>query len=280
MPIRAEQLLTSTGAITRDHGANSVAVLADDIARLGARPLEVMVHRVWDDLDQVAETLRATGAPIPVVHADKGIGPDLSSGEPDDLDRTLVALERNCRFARALGAERVVVHLWGLPGSDAHLHHNLAALPRLLDVTDAFGLSLCVESIVCLASTPLTALRRVVETDERARITLDLEFLAFHGELDDALAADWLWPHVKHIHVKDFDGVLNDPETGRRRYLHPGEGTLDLDGFLRHAVDGRGHDGTITLEVAAVNGDRQIDWDRLGRTLAWFDGLSGPARPT
>jgi len=68
--------------------------------------------------------------------------------------------------------------------------------------------------------------------------------------------------------VKDFDPAVWG--TKPRRYLLPGEGTLDLDGFL----DRLPYDGTLTLEMSAVRPDGEIDAGRLDAAVAWLRRLA------
>jgi sugar phosphate isomerase/epimerase len=92
---------------------------------------------------------------------------------------------------------------------------------------------------------------------------LDTEFLAMHGELEDAPDAGL---PVGHVHVKDFAGKIRhgDPRT---RYLLPGEGSLDVDGFLDRLRTNE-YDGTVTLEPSAVDPDGGLDRGRLGEIAA------------
>ena len=62
-------------------------------------------------------------------------------------------------------------------------------------------------------------------------------------------AAHELGDLIAHVHVKDFDPAVWG--TKPRRYLLPGEGVLDLDGFLERLP----YDGTVTLEMSAVRDD-------------------------
>jgi sugar phosphate isomerase/epimerase len=106
--------------------------------------------------------------------------------------------------------------------------------------------------------------RRACERDPRCRVTLDTEFLALHGQLDQAHE---LGDRIAHVHVKDFDPSVWG--TRPRRYLLPGEGVLDLDGFLERLP----YDGTLTLELSAVRDDGGIDADRLEAAAAWLRRL-------
>ena len=104
-------------------------------------------------------------------------------------------------------------------------------------------------------------------------MTLDSEFLGFHGQLAESIAADWLWEsgRVQHVHLKDFDGRMKDGNG--RRYLLPGEGSLDLQGFINGLVQ-RGYGGAITVEGNAV-GESGVDEARLQQIAAVVQQLSG-----
>jgi sugar phosphate isomerase/epimerase len=101
---------------------------------------------------------------------------------------------------------------------------------------------------------------RAVEREPRCVAVLDTEFLALHGELEHA--HDSGLP-VGHVHLKDFAGAIRrgDPRT---RYLLPGEGSLDLDGFLGRLRE-QGYEGAVTLEASAVDADGELDRARLAK---------------
>ena len=146
----------------------------------------------------------------------------------------------------------------GLAGRLAHFTVDLDRLPACADVAERAGLKLGIETIPCSVGSPLANVARAVEREPRCVAVLDTEFLALHGEF--GAAPDAGLP-VGHVHVKDFAGEIRhgDPRT---RYLLPGEGALDLDGFLdRLRADG--YDGTVTLEPSAVDPDGGLDRTRL-----------------
>ena len=76
---------------------------------------------------------------------------------------------------------------------------------------------------------------------------------------------------MQHVHVKDFDGRLR--LGGKRRYLLPGEGRLDLQGFLNGLAD-RGYSGGLTLEATAVGDDGALDPERLSQVAAVVNQLA------
>src|SRR5262249_35617327 len=194
--------------------------------------LELSIYDAWDE--RVIDDLH--GLPIVTAHAEKSIGATLSSDDP-----ALEQFALNCRIAGALGAETLVFHLWELPDGDRYLDRNLAHLPGLIDTAEEHGLTLAVETIPCTVGSPVDNLHRACELDPRCRVTLDTEFLALHGQLD---RAHELADRIAHVHVKDFDPAVWG--TKPRRYLLPGEGVLDLDGFLERLP----HDGTLTLTLS------------------------------
>jgi sugar phosphate isomerase/epimerase len=231
--------------------------------------LELLFYRQWyEQFDQVAADLLASGLRFPVMHAEKSIGPALGSSEREQRAEALRKLRENCRLGQQLGAGLLVLHLWGLPGSDERLECNLSLLGECLTFAADAGLTLAVETIPCVRADPLTNVRRAVEQDTRAQIALDTEFLALHGQLDEALASEWLWQegHVAHIHIKDYDGQMADT-SGYRRYLHPGEGQIDFPYFFGQLAQ-REFAGTITLEATVVQPDGRVDLPKLHASLA------------
>lgn len=245
--------LLPTGAVTRNpdftdhHRVRQFAPTGE---------LELSIYGSWDE--SVIEELH--GLPFVTAHADKRTGSTLSTDEPD-----IARFELDCRIARELGAGLVVLHLWELPDGDRYLARNLDRLPGLLDIAEENGLELAVETIPCTLGTPVDNVLRACERDPRCRVTVDTEFLAVHDEID---RVHELAGRIAHVHIKDFDPALWN--TKPRRYLLPGEGVLDIDGFLRELQ----YDGTVTLEVSAVQEDGSIDAERLEAASAWLRRLA------
>jgi sugar phosphate isomerase/epimerase len=262
------QLLCSTGAF----GRYPVLIDHHDIELYGlALPvdgLEVMYYPEWGPrLHEIAADLLATGLRFPALHVEKNAGPALINADPQEQARGREWLDASCHLAALLGARVAVFHLWGMPESDEQIERNLAILPDCLDIADAHGLQLAVETIPCKKSTPLEVIRRVLDVDSRCFVALDTEFLAIHGQLDEALDADWLWEagRVRHIHLKDYDGQQYDANN-YRRYLHPGEGKLDFPRLFARLKE-RHFDGNLSLEASVVSPDLSRDQVKLQNTL-------------
>jgi sugar phosphate isomerase/epimerase len=267
-------ILCSTGIVTREPDQPDHKAILEHAPKLGARGYELMLYESWHGhLDEVVEDLRSSPLSFPVVHADKSIGAGLGSADGDEADEALATLEVCCRAAAALEAETLVLHLWELPSGDSAIERNLERLPACLDTAAAYGVALAVETVQGTSGTPLANIRLALEQDPRCQVTLDTEFLAFHGQLAESIAADWLWAdkRVRHVHLKDFDGRLRD--AGGRRYLLPGEGSLDLQSFLTGLVE-RGYTGAITLEASARTPSGELDEARLAQIAAFVQQLS------
>jgi sugar phosphate isomerase/epimerase len=124
------------------------------------------------------------------------------------------------------------------------------------------------ETIPASLGSPLENVRRALEYDERCRATLDTEFLARDGQLDEALADDALWERVVHLHVKDYAGALRKGD-GRRVYLIPGEGRIDFKSVFG-ALGRRRYERSLTLEISALTTVGHVDVQRFRQAEAWL----------
>src|ERR1051326_8942938 len=134
--------LASTGFVNRFPDAAPHEAIVEWFPRLDVDGFELSIGRVWD-ADRVAHDLGAAGLRFDTAHADKRIGAQLL----DDPEGAVAELASNCRLAAGLGARLIVLHLWELPVGDRRLEENLALLPACLDVAEAAGLMLAVETI-------------------------------------------------------------------------------------------------------------------------------------
>jgi len=268
-------VLCSTGVLTREPDRSDHKQILEHGAKLGTTALELLLHEAWyGHLDEVVEDLKGSSFSFPVVHSDKGIGAGLGSDDGDEVENALQRLEVNCRAAAALGAKTLVLHLWEPPTGDDEIERNLEQLPACLDTADAYNVALAVETIAGSSGTTLANLQLALERDTRCGATLDTESLGLHGQVAESISAEWLWAkkRVRHVHIKDFDGRLR--KAGERRYLLPGEGSLDLKGFLGGLVE-RGYSGAITVEGSAVTQSGELDDARLEQIATVVRELAG-----
>lgn len=266
---RESRLLCSTGALSRFPDLTDQARIIAALPDLRADGFEILIYESWyGTLERMAQSLLTLDLRYPAIHAEKEIGPLLVTGKDEDREEALRRWRPNCLFAQSIGANVAVLHLWGLPWADDCLDRQLACLPALLDVADEYDVALAVETIPCRTHDPLGNVATAVARDERTRVALDTEFLAMHGQLDAALAADWLWERpdlVCHLHVKDYDGRQSDAE-GQRRYLHPGEGEIDFPRLFPQLHE-RGFAGNISLESPAMRAGDEVDVARINASL-------------
>ncbi len=268
------RLLCSTGAFTRHPQATDHRRIVAVGPTLDVDGLELVVYSEWySDIDTVVRDLQRSALVFPAVHAQKKIGGLL--GDPDLETRAagLRCFSADCAVASSIGARVMVLHLWDLPSSDRQLDHNLSVLDQCVEMSQANGLELAVETIPCAMADPLTNVRRVLQHDPRARVALDTEFLAMHGQLEQAMGQRDLWQAgaILHIHLKDYDGTSAFPD-GFRRYLHPGEGRLDFEALI-FALKSHEWSGNLSLEASVVDRQGDADVARLAASLAQLNQL-------
>lgn len=269
-------MLCSSGAFSRDPDMSDYHAILEFGPQLDMDGIEVIFYSTWYDGDKfqdIIKGLKASGMRFPVVHAEKSIGSLLGKGDKASVDLAIDRLNINCWFAQSIGAEVLVLHLWGLPESDTQFERNLEQFSLCVDFAWRYRLWLAVETVPCLERDPLSRVRQAFEVDSRSRIALDTEFLAYHNQLDAALDAGWLWQEnrVMHAHLKDFDNNLGAPGT-KRRYLQPGQGKIDFPHFFR-ALRERRYTGNFTLESPSIAADDKIDLMPLKTSLAYLRQL-------
>lgn len=268
------RVLCSTGVFTRTSDPRSHEAILHYGSQFAVDGYEVIVYPGWyAALDEVSQALRASGLAFPVVHVEKGVGEKFGSGEVSVRAQGVADFERNCDFAQRLGANLVVLHLWGLPESDTHLERNLRLLPRCLDIAAHYGLALAIETIPGIAADPLANIAQVIACDARACVALDTEFLAMHDQLDYVFAAAWVWEGslVQHVHLKDF--AANAGDATARRYLYPGDGQIDFGSFVRR-LRSVGFDGALSLEARGIDGEGRVEVDCIAASLRLIADLA------
>jgi len=207
------------------------------------------------------------------MHTEKNIGVALGKADAEERARGVQWLSENCRLASLLGTKVLVLHLWGWPELDDHLENNLTLLSRCLDIADEYGLTLAIETIPYRHANPLSNVQRTTQRDNRCHVALDTEFLAQANQLDEVFTSPWLWsPHrIQHTHIKDFDGHSFTPD-GKRRYLHPGEGTINFAHFF-DKLKQCNYDGYVSLESPAIDMKGLVDIERLQKSLLFIKKL-------
>ena len=263
------QLLCSTGTFSRFPDLTDYRSILTYGSELEVDGFELMFYPDWStEIEHIATELLKSRLRFPAIHAEKGIVPAIVSSRPGEREQGWQWMQASCQFGKSLGANLLIFHLWGLPDSDEKIEQNLHFLKDCMKFAEDFGLKLVVETIPCKYNDPLSNVYRAVEQEPGVLVALDTEFLAMHNQLEAALEADWLWQQnrVRHIHIKDYDGNLYSIDNFRR-YLHPGEGSIDFPKFFE-SLRLRGFSGNISLETSVVNHDGIRDIQKLKKSLS------------
>jgi sugar phosphate isomerase/epimerase len=99
-------------------------------------------------------------------------------------------------------------------------------------------------------------IRQQMDVHEALGMTVDLEFMHIRG-LNISDLIDRFGTGIKNIHFRDSDGLLVDSE-GRRKYLLPGKGQIDLCNVLRVLRESN-YQGPITVEVSHRNRENIVE---------------------
>ena len=268
------QLLCSTGTFSRFPDLTDYRSIFSYGPELEVDGFELMFYPDWStEIEQIATELLKSRLRFPAIHAEKGIGPALVSSRPEERVQGWQWMQASCQLCKLLGANLLIFHLWGLPDSDEKIEQNLHILKDCMKFAEVFRLKLVLETIPCKYNDPLGNVYRALEREPGVLVALDTEFLALHNQLNMALQADWLWQHnrVCHIHIKDYDGNLYSTDNFRR-YLHPGEGSIDFPKFF-DALRLRSFSGNISLETSIVNHDGIRDIDKLKKSLSMLQEM-------
>jgi sugar phosphate isomerase/epimerase len=260
------QLLCSTGAFSRDPDYTDYRAVLEYGPQLEVDGFELLFYPAWyPELEHIATDLQRSGLKFPVVHTEKNIGVALGKAQASQREQGVRWLHENCRLGSRLGTQIMVLHLWGWPELDDNLDNNLERLHECIDIAVSYGIELAIETIPCRQSDPLTNIHRAVERDERSRVALDTEFLARHGQIETVFKTEWIWPLIRHVHIKDYDGQGFHPD-GRRKYLHPGQGHIDFPHFFQ-GLKQRNFAGFISLEAPAIDQQGHVNVERLQESL-------------
>ena len=265
------KILCSTGCLCTMKNGRDHRLIGKTAPLLHADGFEFMMYGSWyDRWQEIRDDIRAAGVHIPVVHVEKKIGERITLGDIDEARR---CFRINAEMAAALGAEKLVLHLWDGRPSDSNIAANYAEYAKLRDIAAENGVLLTVENVVCVNSTPLDHLARLRGMYPGIAFTYDFKMAQFHGQVEKTFDAEhaWLWQGaVKHVHFSDFGGKTL--EWAALRSLHPGEGRIDFR-YICENLKRVGYDGCITIESTSVADDGSIQTEKLNRSIDFIRSL-------
>ena len=270
------KILCSTGAlIGRPNGWN-LRLLETCIPNLTCDGFEFMMYSTWyDQIDEVQAYLRTLPTTFPVLHCEKGIGERITRGGVE-LGEAYEHFTKNCALAAAIGAGKLVLHLWNGVDSDRHFERNLEACGKLMEIAESYGLTLTVENVVCNVADPMTRLCQLHEAYPDLHFTFDTKMAAFHGQVEALYRPEnqAIFGKVAHLHTNDYRGGVLD--WGSLRTLHIGEGQIDFATFFRF-VWNQGYTGDFTVEATSFDPEGVIHFEKLNQTFDRIRQMLGGA---
>ncbi len=266
------KVLCSTGAVTGSANNYDYKVLEPLSRQLKCDGFELMIDSDWyEDIGVVKDFLKKLKLCIPVAHADKDIGELISKGGAKELSEGYRLLEINCDMAADIGAEKLVLHLWGGRASDSNFQSNLREYRQVNEMAQKYGLDLLVENVVCNVEHPMKHLCELKERYPGIHFVFDTKMAAFHEQLDLLYAEeyDWLWRdgHIRHYHVNDYAGGYMD--WCNLSTLPIGKGKVDFERFFEFIRTTK-YQGDFTVEATALDSDGTVDVEMLNEQFGWI----------
>ncbi len=261
------QILCSTGALLGRANNRDFRLLETFSKQLECDGYELMIYEAWyPQADELTALLDRLHLNVPVLHCEKGIGELISLGGVENTAEALRRFTENCRIARCVGADRLVLHLWSGMASDQHIQYNLDAYPSLRAIADANGLDLLVENVVCNRQDPMTHMVELHQLYPDVHFTFDTKMAAFHSQLEQLFdpAYDWLWKEgcIRHYHLNDYRGGHMDWANLNTAPI--GEGKVPFPQVFEH-IRKSGYTGDFTCEVTAFDRTGVVDTAMLNR---------------
>jgi len=227
----------------------------------------MFAHSFYENLDDIYNEISKSSIPFDIMHFDKEIGIMLSECNDDISEKAMKLLETNCQFAKKIGAQKGVFHLWGGIKSDSCIEYNISYLPRIIEIFKKYDVELLIENIPCTVNSGLKVWRMIYDFLPNIGFIFDTRFGAFHGEMAE-IFNEPIWKHIKHIHISDYSSYPRD-FSKIRPILHPLEGVIDFD-FVFKRLKELEFNGSFTLE-SPVFADNQPDIKKLENTLRYLN---------
>lgn len=266
------RILCSTGALIGRPNGRDYRLLKDLAEQLCCDGFEFMMYDTWyDQIDRIIDFVKENEISTPVYHTEKSIGELISLGGEENTAKAFKNFEINTEMAVKLGAEKLVLHLWGGMASDGQIENNYSAYKKLREIADAAGVKLMIENVVCNVKDPMTHLIELSKRYPDVLFTYDTKMAAFHNQLERLYEPDgaWLWEdgHIAHYHVNDYAGGYMD--WSNLRTLPIGSGHIDFERFFEF-VRKTGYDGTLTMESTAFDDNGVVDIDMINKETEYI----------
>ena len=263
------KILCSTGALIGRPNGRDYRLLKQFCPQLDCDGFEFILYSTWyDQIDALTVFLKDLKLNIPVLHCEKTLSEHITKGGEEEIREAFRLFEINCTLANAVGADKMVLHLWNGEISDSRFENNLRAWPELNRRANAHGLTLLTENVVCRKD-PMTHWVELYQAYPEIKFVFDTKMADFHNQLDLLYDPryDWLWKenHILHYHVNDFGGSYMD--WSNLKVLQLGKGHIDFDRFFRFIKE-TDYRGDFTLEGTGFDQTGQVNLRNLNDQFA------------
>jgi len=267
------KIYCSTGAIIGHENKFDWNLIIENKNYIESDAFELMMLRIYyGQFREMEKQFAINDMQFPVIHSDKDIGTLLSHADEESTIEAIRLYELNCEFGVNIGAEKIVVHLWGGSDSDENIEHNINMCEKILEISQKYKITLLIENIPCWLKDPLTYWDILEQRYPEVSFIADTRFLGFHSQTEEIFETNRFDKgKIIHTHVSDFTGPPRDFST-LRPILHPHEGIIDMDTLLSKITDI--YDGSITLESPVINGDGSLDINKLNNSLNYLKKVS------
>lgn len=268
-----KKILCSTGAIFPRTTPDKYVTLAEKAEKLECDGFEFLVDStMYDNIPLLADIIKPMGLNIPILHCQKSIGESLAgmkvwyengrfneyvmTREEDEasFENGLERFDKNIELAHALGATRMVLHLWNGEVSDKNISKNIERFGVLYDKSKEANLELMVENVVCNIKDPLFNMGLVHKYYPEAKFIYDTKMSEFHGQTMNLFTPEWDWLMkeglIAHLHINDYKGGYMD--WGCLKTLPIGKGQIDFDVFSKKLSE-YGYKGDYTVEATSFD---------------------------
>ena len=263
------QILCSTGALIGRPNGRDYRLLKKFCPQLHCDGFEFILYDSWyEQLDALTAFLQGLKLNIPVMHCEKSLSEHITRGGEEELREAFRLFRLNCRLANAIGAKKMVFHLWNGVISDSRFENNLRAYPELRKEAERHGITLLIENVVCHRD-PMSHWVELYRNYPDIRFVFDTKMAHFHRQLDQLYDPEyaWLWQenHILHYHVNDYGGDYMD--WNNLKVLQLGKGHIDFSRFFRF-IEETDYRGDFTLEGTGFDATGQVNIQNLNDQFA------------
>lgn len=262
-----KRVITSTGGLIGRVNGRDYTLLKSALPAIEADGVEFMLYDSWyGEIGRLTDCLTSIPVRYTGLHAEKSLGVKLTEGNFGEAERLF---DINCRLAKDIKAEHIVIHLWDGVSSDSHIENNISGFARLKRMADEYGIPLSVENVVCNRQDPFTHLRELLLVYPDIQFTYDTKMAHFHRQEETFYGEEGreVWSHVTHLHVNDHAGEYMDFSS--LRTLQLGDGEVDLERFFEHLRSTR-YDGDMVCEAVAWDENGVIRPELMNRSMRFI----------